>query len=292
MSSLLDTTTHPKLGGGSSRCVMTVARPEVEAFAAALGEPPLRTSTGDDGQLRSVVPLGFGSRLSAEAVLNCVTEALDGRGFQGVVQVAHHCRFDRLVELGKQVETAAQVVDRHAGPSGTILEIGADLASAGRSVASARLTLLVLGIGADPTPRTARRRRPSADGVLRDPVLCETFRLEGRHAGDYADAAGDPNPVHTDPAAARAAGHPGVIVPGLCLVWLATAGVVRRFGGNDPARVVEMSARFTAPAAPGETVRLWAGPIGDRVIGFRLTGERRTVVKTGRIRLRPVAAEA
>lgn len=273
--------------GAPSASVMTVRRSDVEAFAATLGEAPVRTSTGGDGQVRTVVPLGFCARVAADAVVDCVNEALCGAGLQGIVQVAHHCELDRLLELGDRVETAARVTGRHRGPGGTLLDVSADLCCAGERVARAQLTLLVLGSRLDgSSTREPARRRRSAASVLRDPILCETIALTARHAADYADAAGDPNPVHAHPAAARAAGYPDVIVPGLCLLWLATAGVVRRFGDDDPDQVAEVSARFTSAATPGERLRLLAAPIDDRVIGFRLDGTRRAVVKAGRVRMR------
>jgi acyl dehydratase len=71
-------------------------------------------------------------------------------------------------------------------------------------------------------------------------------------ASRYAEASGDHNPIHTDPAAARAAGLPGVVLHGMCtlaVLW-AESG---RLAGRQPARV---SCRFANPVHPGEPLAI------------------------------------
>lgn len=41
----------------------------------------------------------------------------------------------------------------------------------------------------------------------------DTFEVGREHIRQFAEAIGDTNPVHRDPAAARAAGHPDIIAP-------------------------------------------------------------------------------
>lgn len=69
----------------------------------------------------------------------------------------------------------------------------------------------------------------------------------------YAAASGDFNPIHVDPALARAAGYQGVILQGMCTyAWLADA-CVEYLG--DPARLVRLRARFTKPVQIGDSIR-------------------------------------
>jgi acyl dehydratase len=68
----------------------------------------------------------------------------------------------------------------------------------------------------------------------------------------YADAGGDPNPLHQDDAVARAAGFPGVIAHGMFtmahLAACVTAWIV------DDAEVVRIAAQFRAPVFMGEEI--------------------------------------
>ncbi len=68
----------------------------------------------------------------------------------------------------------------------------------------------------------------------------------------YAATSGDFNPIHLDPAVARAAGFESNILQGMCtFAWLADA-VVTVLG--DPGAIRRMSARFVRPVLPGDVV--------------------------------------
>jgi acyl dehydratase len=66
---------------------------------------------------------------------------------------------------------------------------------------------------------------------------------------------GDDNPLHVDPAAARAAGFPRPILHGLCTLGVATRAILRGCCDNDPARLAAIHGRFTAPVFPGDVLR-------------------------------------
>lgn len=66
---------------------------------------------------------------------------------------------------------------------------------------------------------------------------------------------GDPNPLHIDPATARAAGFAHPILHGLCTFGMATAQIVLALASGDPSRLRGFRARFSAPVYPGETLR-------------------------------------
>jgi acyl dehydratase len=76
------------------------------------------------------------------------------------------------------------------------------------------------------------------------PQLALIYRL----SGDY-------NPVHASPAVARAAGFDRPILHGLCTMGLATRALLRAVCQDDPAQLVSMFVRFSAPVFPGETIR-------------------------------------
>ncbi len=88
----------------------------------------------------------------------------------------------------------------------------------------------------------------------------------------------DPNPLHADPAVARAAGFERPIMHGMCTFGLLGLLIVNEFCGCDAARLASLRTRFTAPLYPGETLacEFWRQ---DHRVRFRATAlERDTVV--------------
>lgn len=65
----------------------------------------------------------------------------------------------------------------------------------------------------------------------------------------------DYNPLHVDPAVARAAGFERPILHGLATFGVAGHAILRTCCGYDAARLKVINARFSAPVFPGETIR-------------------------------------
>lgn len=80
---------------------------------------------------------------------------------------------------------------------------------------------------------------------------------------------GDYNPLHADPAIAKAASFPRPILHGLCTFGVAAHALLRRLCRYDPTRLKRVEARFSAPVFPGETVRTEIWREGRGRAGFR-----------------------
>jgi acyl dehydratase len=79
---------------------------------------------------------------------------------------------------------------------------------------------------------------------------------------------GDVNPLHASPDAAVRAGFERPILHGLATFGVAMHAILRTYGNYDPGQLRHLSARFSAPVYPGETIRteLWRS---DDAIRFR-----------------------
>lgn len=88
---------------------------------------------------------------------------------------------------------------------------------------------------------------------------------------------GDANPMHVLPSLARAAGFARPILHGRCSFGVAGHAILRALCDYDATRLRGMTARFTAPVYPGETLRtqLWHAPGG---VLFRTRVVERDVV--------------
>ena len=82
----------------------------------------------------------------------------------------------------------------------------------------------------------------------------------------YQGASGDLNPIHHDPAAARAAGFEGIFCPGML-----SAGLLGSYLGDalGPGNVVAISFRFREIVWPGEALTCRAEVVAERDDGHR-----------------------
>lgn len=87
----------------------------------------------------------------------------------------------------------------------------------------------------------------------------------------------DLNPLHADPAVAKAAGFPKPVLHGLATFGVAGHAVLKMVCGYDPARLASIAGRFSAPVYPGETIRTELWRDGD-VVSFRATAVGRGVI--------------
>jgi len=88
---------------------------------------------------------------------------------------------------------------------------------------------------------------------------------------------GDYNPVHADPAVARAAGFERPILHGLCSFGVTGHALLKTLCGWDAVRLKEIGCRFSSPVYPGETLRVEMWQRGAAV-QFRTWAVERNVV--------------
>jgi acyl dehydratase len=131
---------------------------------------------------------------------------------------------------------------------------------------------------------TERRERPH-ETPARAPDTVIALDTRPEQAALYR-LSGDRNPVHVDPAVARAAGFPGVILHGLCTFGMACRAILASCCGYAPEQLTSLAMRFSSPVYPGEplSLRLWReGP----VVAFEMAASARDVVvlKNGKAEL-------
>jgi acyl dehydratase len=111
--------------------------------------------------------------------------------------------------------------------------------------------------------------------------------IPANQAALYRYAIRDANPLHIDPAVARAVGFDQPLLHGLCTYGFAARAIMADWCGNDPARIRSFDVRFAAPFFPGETLvtRSWKdGP----VISFECEAAERAAIifRNGRCEIR------
>ena len=110
------------------------------------------------------------------------------------------------------------------------------------------------GAGEEPLPHafdeSLRSRDPDAE-IAQTYDEDQTFR--------YAEAAGDPMPIHLDDEIAKAMGFPGIIVHGLCTMAFTSQAAIQHGCPDDPTRLKRLAVRFSKIALPKQTIttRIW-----------------------------------
>jgi acyl dehydratase len=78
---------------------------------------------------------------------------------------------------------------------------------------------------------------------------------------------GDRNPLHSDPAFARAAGFPAPILHGLCSYGIVLRELTDALLDGDASQVGGFAAKFTGVVFPGETIRVRGWCEDGRIVG-------------------------
>jgi acyl dehydratase len=106
------------------------------------------------------------------------------------------------------------------------------------------------GFGGAPQPKKDLPAVPS-----RNPDLVFDAPTDPNQAALYR-MSGDRNPLHIDPAVAKAVGFKEPILHGLCTYGVACRRFVQEVFKGDSGRVKSYSARFSSPVIPGETLQV------------------------------------
>jgi len=127
------------------------------------------------------------------------------------------------------------------------------------------------------------RSKPVADDKQPDWTLTEptvpTMSTLYRLNGDY-------NPLHIDPNVGVTLGYGGLIMHGLLVYAIAARSLLHNLAGGDTSAFVAMSAGFSGPVTPGDSIiiKVWElgpGPNGTTELAFEAHAEKTGTVCLG-----------
>lgn len=212
------------------------------AYAAALGEEDRRyfDTTSSDGPLaHPLFAVCYEWPLAVVLRQRAIGDAIAPLG----VHATHHLVIHRPPRAGDALTTTARVVALHRRRAGTLVTVKFDTVDAERRPITTTFHGSVYrGVGLDEEAGAPPQPPVVGDG----PVRWEARAAISRHAAHlYAECARIWNPIHTDLAAARAAGLPGPILQGTATLALAVSHVVVHDLDGEPSHVREIAGRFT-----------------------------------------------
>ena len=213
--------------------------------------------------------LGYGGSWAREAGIDAVRVVNGEQGF-----TLHRPLQTNGTLIGQT--RILEVIDKGAGKGALIFsERDVTDKTTGELIATISQTAFCRGDGGfGGPPRTAPT--PTHPIPTRAPDFTCDLRTRPEAALIYR-LSGDYNPLHAEPAFAKAAGFERPILHGLGTFGVSGHALLKTLCGYDPNRLISFGCRFSAPVFPGETIRteMWRD---GAVVSFRARVVERDVV--------------
>jgi acyl dehydratase len=175
------------------------------------------------------------------------------------------------------IESVDEIYDKGAG-KGAVMYLSRKLydEASGELLATSGFSIFMRGNGGFGGTATGQPK-PYAmpEGRAADASIDLATRPE--QAAIYR-LSGDDNPLHIDPAAARAAGFERPILHGMCSYGIAGRAIIKLRCGGDAIRLRTLNARFATPVYPGETLRTEVWDVAPGKLAFRVRVVERDVI--------------
>jgi acyl dehydratase len=248
-----------------------VERERIAAYAAATNDPIEPHVRGDFAPpVFSVVPAfqAFGTALMS---------VVPPEHLMRVVHGEQDFRFHAPILPGTKVTTRASCTglrQRSSGVTGTVLYETRDAAS-GDLLVDANMVGFFRGVEGAPDVGEAPPDH-AFDESLREtePMATVVQTYDADQTYRYAEASGDPMPIHTDDAIAKSAGLPGIIIHGLCTMAFTSVAVIKNTCPEDPQRMKRLAVRFAKIALPEQTITTRIYQPGDgTTVAFETSNE-------------------
>jgi acyl dehydratase len=271
------------LGRWTDGQVMPAAAEEIAAYARATDDEAALALGGRIAPpVFAIVPVWDVLQEAARAMAPAEARRQVVHGDQDILIFAP-------IEAGMELHARAAAVGVHPKESGTTVVLKTETRGGdGKLLNEQYVVEFYRGIvgdeGAGEAPPDHRMPKGLAES---GPAAELTYPLANDITRRYAEASGDTHEIHLDDEVARAAGLPGTIVHGLCMMAFAGRAVLAAEGDRSPADVRRLAVRFSRPVRPGDrlTTRVWNG--GNGAARFEtLDGSGATVLKDGLAELR------
>jgi acyl dehydratase len=270
-----------KLGTRYDPRTATIDADRARAYAAATNDPnPVYASGEYAPPVFAVVP-------TWDAMMVALHDVVPASDQVAMLHAEQDMHFFQPLVPSRVLTTFAEAYSLRSGRMGTRFTMRvASSYEDGEPVVEQFATMLIRGIDpvedGGPAP-PSHSFPPEAKSAKMVEVAT---KVEVDQALRYAEASGDRNPIHTDDAAAKAVGLPGVILHGMCTMALCARAVVDEVAGSDPTRLRRVAVRFYRPVFPGSdlvTTLYEVGSEGDRrVVAFEASSAGKVVVRDGR----------
>jgi acyl dehydratase len=201
-----------------------------------------------------------------------------------VVHGEQDIRITRPIVGGDLLTCRSKVIGIHGKSSGVVVNTLVETRDAADKIVNEQYFAAFFRGGKWPHEAGEAFPDHDLDPALRDtaPAATVVQTYDADQTWRYAEASGDPMPIHTDEEFAKAMGFPGIIIHGLCTMAFTSRAVIGYACPDDPERLKRIVVRFSKPGLPGQTITtsLWDTAPGR--IAFETTNnEGDVLIKDG-----------
>jgi acyl dehydratase len=240
------------VGEGVGGEPVSVSQGEALAYALAVDDSNPRYFQKEGAV---VTPL-FAARIAGEVLEKVILHDRLGMNAFKMVHAEQAFRFHKPILAGMEVIPTGKIAAIREVSSGEILEMTLEIRAGGELLTEGVTSLFVKtpSKGKDKGDKGEKKEKDRKEVPLLEPVAA--FEVALGQPGRYALASGDYNPIHTRKWAAKLAGFKAPIAHGMCVLAMTAARLTSLYGGDDPARLASLTARFSKPAYPGQELTL------------------------------------
>lgn len=235
-----------RLGQWTPESTFEVTAEKIATYAAATNdENPLHSTGKVASPVFAVVPSLMGVMTEALwAVAVSDREGYDTRNVHGEQDLF----LERPIVPGMVLRSRAATVGVHPKSSGTTVVTRTETRDqTGTLINFQYFVNFIRGVFSEEDVGEAAPTRLSESVEVSSPAAACTYHVDKDQTVRYAAASGDYGSYHLDERAARDAGHPGLILHGLCTMAFAGRAVVETVCGGESTRLKRLAVRFTMP---------------------------------------------
>lgn len=267
-----------KVGVVSEPRAFTVEKDRIIAYAQATNDDIPQHASGE------YAPPVFGAVVAFETLASTMTDVIPPELLMQGVHSKQDFRFQKPIRPGTTLLTRAQCTSLSPVPTGVTVTVRAlTHDESGEVAVDQYMTSFVRGASAPAAVGAPQPGHPFPRGLrATEPVASIEQRFDDDQTFRYAEASGDPMPIHTDDEMARAMGLPGVIIHGLCTMAFASRAVIQTACPDDPTRLKRLAVRFSKPCLPGQTISTSIWRADAETYAYRIVADSGAlVVKDG-----------
>jgi acyl dehydratase len=166
--------------------------------------------------------------------------------------------FPNPIRPGDVIEASAKIISIEAKTTGETMTV--ELNAANQKGQPVQRTLFIIFIRGARNRDAAAAEPRAVEPDRGAPIFSVAQTIDKDQTFRYAEASGDPNPIHVDENIAKMAGLPGIIVHGLCTMAFTSKVAIDKLCAGDPTRLKRLRVRFSRPVLPGQTIttKVWA----------------------------------
>jgi acyl dehydratase len=260
-----------------------VTAERIAAYAAATNDPIAQHASGE------LAPPVFAIVPAFQALAMASVTVIPAELILRIVHGEQDFHYHSPITPGLTLSTTATPIGIHKRSSGVTVVCRSETRNKATDelLVEQYMTSFVRGAETDADAGEDAPGHAFAEGLRgRDPDATVSQAFDEDQTFRYAEASGDPMPIHLDADVARSAGLPGIIIHGLCTMAFTSVAVIQHATPDDPTKLRRLAVRFARPVQPGQSIQTSLWQDGNGAISYETASDSgETVIKDGRAEL-------